>query len=86
MRKFLNKKFLTKFAITFVVSFIVVQILETIIEHYFGVNLHDIPVFGWLGAMVIYGFKFHIICCVLPALYTGYVCRHDKCEHEHCKK
>jgi len=88
MKKYLlkNKKFLIKFSVTFIISFIVVQLLEHAIEYYFGINLHDIPVYGWLGGIIIYGFKYHIICCLIPAIYTGYVCRHKKCDHEQCKK
>ncbi len=87
MKKYIikNKKFLLKFAVTFVISFIVIEIIEHLVEYSFGIDLHSIPVIGWLGYLILYGFKYHILCCLLPAIYTGYVCSHKKCNHEHCK-
>ena len=70
------------FIIYFIFSFIAIEIIERIIEYYFGINI--LLELGWFGIVLLYGFKTHIICCILPALYSGYKCRH-KCKHKHCE-
>jgi hypothetical protein len=55
-----------------------------LLEDIFHVNLSNLK-WGWLGLMILYGFKFHIFCCLLPALFASYKCRHKKCKHEHCE-
>lgn len=78
-----------KFIITFIVSFILFYLLEHLISHIFDINLHTLD-FGfnatWLTLLVIYGFKFHIFCCLIPLIITSYKCRHKKCNHKHCEK
>ena len=55
-----------------------------LLEDILHVNLSNLK-WGWLGLMILYGFKFHIFCCLLPALFASYKCRHKKCKHEHCE-
>lgn len=77
-----------KFLIYFVISFIVFYIAEHSISYYFGIDLDNLELgwLGWFGIVIFYGFKFHIICCLLPFLFSAYKCRHKKCEHDHCSK
>lgn len=75
-----------KFLITFALSFIGFYIIEHIISVMFGVDLNTLN-YGWLGyagIVLFYGFKFHIICCLVPLIFTAYKCRHKKCKHEYC--
>lgn len=81
-----KKLYLKKFLITFLLSLIGFYILETLISILFGIDMDNLDLgwLGWLGFVIVYGFKTHIICCVLPFLFTTYKCRHTKCEHKHC--
>lgn len=76
-----------KFLITFVLSFIAFYLLEHLVSYVFDIDVDNLEVgwLGWLGFIILYGFKFHIFCCLIPLLFTTYKCRHKKCEHEHCK-
>jgi hypothetical protein len=78
-----NKKTIIKFLWIFLVSFIATELLEYILNQYFFIDLKMMTL-GWFGLMVFYGFKYHIICCLFPAIWAGYKCRHKKCEHEYC--
>lgn len=78
-----------KFIITFVLSFIAFFILEHLISYFFGIDLDNLELgwLGWLGVVIFFGFKYHILCCLIPLIWTTYKCKHNnKCKHEHCKK
>jgi len=77
-----------RFLITFVLSFIGFYLIELCLNKFFGIDMDNLNLgwLGWLGLMIVYGFKYHILCCLLPLLYTSYVCSHKKCKHEHCEK
>ena len=78
-----NKKTIIKFLWIFLISFIATELLEYILNQYFFIDFKMMTL-GWFGLMVFYGFKYHIICCLFPAIWAGYKCRHKKCEHEYC--
>ena len=78
-----NKKTIIKFLWIFLISFIATELLEYILNQYFFIDFKMMTL-GWFGLMVFYGFKYHIICCLFPAIWVGYKCRHKKCEHEYC--
>jgi len=78
-----NKKVILKFILIFLVSFIVTELVEHILNQYFFIDLKMMTL-GWFGLMIFYGFKYHIICCLFPAIWAGYKCRHKSCEHEYC--
>lgn len=78
-----NKKSIWKFIIIFILSFLLVEGIELALDSFFHFNPHNLK-WGWLGFIVIYGFKYHIFCCLLPGIWATYQCRH-KCKHEHCK-
>lgn len=78
-----NKKSIIKFIIIFILTFILLEIVEFLISYFFDVNVKNLK-WGWLGIMIVYGFKYHIICCLVPAIWASYKCRHKKCKHEHC--
>lgn len=80
---FKNKKSILRFLYFFTLSFIFFQLVEMSIHHFLGVDLHNLK-WGWIGLMIVYGFKYHIFCCLLPAIWAGYKCRHKNCKHEHC--
>lgn len=81
----INKKSIIKFIYIFIISFLVMEGIEFLIENIFNIRINELK-YGWLAFIIIYGFKFHIFCCLLPAVFASYKCRHKKCEHEHCKK
>jgi len=78
-----NKKSIIKFIIIFILTFILLEIVEFLISYFFDVNVKNLK-WGWLGIMIVYGFKYHIICCLVPIIWAAYKCRHKKCKHEHC--
>ena len=71
------------FIFFFFFAYVVVEAIETLIEHFFGVNPKATGV-GILVLVIMYGFKFHIFCCLFPGLYATYRIKHKKCTHEHC--
>jgi len=75
-----------KFIITFVLSFITFWLLEHAISYLFDLDNLQIGWLGWLGIMIVYGFKYHILCCLVPLIWTTYKCKHKKCRHDHCSK
>ena len=79
-----NKKNILRFSIIFIISFIFFEILEHSIEYIFDIDFHNLE-WGWAGFIIVYGFKYHIFCCLLPAIWAGYKCRHKNCEHEYCE-
>jgi hypothetical protein len=80
----MKRKSIIKFIIIFILSFIVMEGIERLLENIFHIDLNNLK-WGWLGLMILYGFKFHIFCCLLPAIFASYKCRHKKCKHEHCE-
>ena len=80
-----NKRNILRFIVVFVISFIVIEAIELILDKFFGINLSKLE-WGWIGFIIIYGFKYHIFCCLFPAIWAGYICRHKKCNHTHCNK
>lgn len=79
-----NKKTVLKFIIIFILSFLVLEGVEFLLSHFFGFNIHQYGKLGWLGIMILYGFKYHILCCLIPAIWATYKCRHKKCDHDYC--
>jgi hypothetical protein len=79
-----NKKSIIKFITIFILTFLLMEAVEFTIENLFNINLSELK-WGWLGFIIIYAFKYHIFCCLIPALWAGYKCRHKNCEHEHCE-
>jgi hypothetical protein len=76
---------LLKFVSVAVISFLITEIFEHfLLKHiHFGwLNLK----MGWLVMVILYGFKYHVICCLLPIFWIAYKCRHKKCKHPHCEK
>ena len=73
-----------KFIIIFIMSFIITELSEYLLDVYFGIDFKFLT-WGWLGLMLMYGFKYHIICCLVPAIWAGYKCRHKSCKHEYCR-
>jgi len=80
-----NEKVILKFILIFLISFIVTELAEYILNQYFWFDFRMMTL-GWFGVMVLYGFKYHIICCFVPAIWAGYKCRHKSCEHEYCNE
>lgn len=66
---------------------ILMEILEHSIQYFYHIDIPQLK-YGWIAFMLIYGFKFHIFCCILPFLYTTYKCVGHKriCKHKHCGK
>lgn len=75
-----------KFILTFIISFIIFYVIEHLVSYLFNINIDNLELgwLGWLGFIILYGFKFHIFCCLIPLIFTSYKCRHKKCKHEHC--
>jgi len=80
----MNMKSVKSFIITLVLSILLFEGIEHLLEELFNINLnHYLSGFG-LGAVVLWGFKLHIICCVVPAAFSALVA-HRKQEHcDHC--
>ena len=79
-----NKKVVIKFIIIFILTFLLMEGIELSIKHFFNIDLQELK-WGWIGFIIVYGFKYHIFCCLVPAIWAGYKCRHKKCEHEYCE-
>jgi len=79
-----NKKTILRFLFFFIIGFIVIWFIEFLLHKFFNIDIHNLE-FGWIGLIIVYGFKYHIFCCLLPAIWAGYKCKHKSCEHEQCK-
>jgi hypothetical protein len=79
-----NKKVVIKFIIIFILTFLLMEGIELSIKHFFNIDLQELK-WGWIGFIIVYGFKYHIFCCLVPAIWAGYKCRHKKCEHDYCE-
>jgi hypothetical protein len=72
--------------LTFIISFLVFEGIERILDEWFAIDLSN-----WLAAIaplaiLVCGFKFHVFCCVIPALFATYKCTRAKsncCQHSH---
>jgi hypothetical protein len=81
-----QRKQIARFAMVSVLSFIAIEAIERGLSHFLGIEMDNIGVgAGWLLLVVGYGFKTHIICCIVPMLWAAYRCRHRGCDHDHCK-
>lgn len=76
---------LVNFLVITLLSFFLFEAIEHLIFEEFNIDLAGIKI-GWLAIILIYGFKYHIICCLVPLIWATYQCRHKKCDHEHCDK
>jgi len=75
VREFSRIFFQKKFWIALVLSILLFQGLETFLEEVFGLNLdHYLAFGGGIGFVIIYGFKFHILCCLIPTLMATLLC------------
>jgi hypothetical protein len=77
-------RFIWNFIKVFIISFVIMETIEYLINKYFNINLHQLK-WGWLGFIIFYGFKYHVLCCIIPAIYSSYKCKHkNKCKHDYC--
>lgn len=85
MKNFLikNKKRILKFLLYFIIGLIIFESIEFLIHEFLGIDLHNLR-WGWIGLLIVYGFKYHIFCCLFPALWAGYKCKQEKCKK--CEK
>lgn len=74
--KIILKKFFSKeFVITFVLTYFLFEGLESVLHEWFEIDLHHLLSFGGgLGFLVLYGFKFHILCCIIPTTIATVSC------------
>lgn len=81
-----NKKAIIRFIVVFIISFLVLELTEMVIEKVFDIDLHNLEI-AWLGGMLVFLFKSHLLCCFIPAIWASYKCHHKEkkeCNHEHC--
>jgi hypothetical protein len=76
-------KTIVKFLTIFIIGFLLTELIEYLLFDTFRVNSKFLTL-SWFGLMIFYGFKYHIICCLVPAIWAGYKCRHKSCDHEYC--
>ncbi len=77
-----------KFVAWFFATYFVVELIELSLAAAFPNASRFMNDSKWLAMIlfvVIYLFKFHILCCVVPFLVATYRCRHKKCHHDHCE-
>lgn len=83
MKIWFNWKKLLKHSIIFIFTFLIVHYVMDHLgfEDYLLANYGTA---GIVGLLLIYGFKYHIICCGVPLVLTWLAdCKcHHKCEHK----
>jgi hypothetical protein len=77
------KHTLIKFILIFIASLLATETFEWVMQKFFNLDFRFLDL-GWFGLMIFYGFKYHIVCCLVPAIWAGYKCTHKSCEHEYC--
>lgn len=80
--KSIKLKTILKFALWFIITWFAIEG----VEHLLGIDEVEVTGAGLLMFVIIYGFKFHIWCCVAPFMVGMYKCKHKKCHHEHCEQ
>ena len=78
--------FTKQFLITLVISFLVFEGVEHLVHELFHIDLEHTLALGGLGVWVVLGFKFHVLCCAIPALGSALYCtykNHRHCRHNH---
>ena len=81
-----NKKAILRFILVFIISLLIFELVEFSIEKVFNIDLHNLEI-AWLGGIIVFLFKSHILCCLVPAIWTSYKCKHKEkkeCKHDHC--
>jgi len=81
-------KMVIRFLIFFAISFLLIEGIEHILHEVFDIHMNGWFSWGGLGVIILFGFKFHMICCVIPSIIAAILCikkRHKHCDHDHCK-
>jgi len=70
--------------IILIISFLAFEGIEHLLHEFFNIDLEHLLAFGGVGTVILFGFKFHIFCCAIPATIAAFLCarkKHDHCEH-----
>ena len=72
--------------VTFLITLLLFEGMEHILDSFFGIDLEHYLTFGGLGFIALWGFKFHIICCIVPAGVTAFLSHRknhqcNECDH-----
>jgi len=73
------------FILTLIISFLAFEGIEHLLHEFFDIDLEHILAFGGVGTVMLFGFKFHIFCCAIPATFAAFMCarkKHDHCDHK----
>jgi len=73
------------FIIILIISFLAFEGIEHLLHELFDIDLEHLLAFGGVGTVVLFGFKFHIFCCAIPATFAAFMCarkKHDHCDHK----
>jgi hypothetical protein len=70
-----------RFLGVFAVSFLALEGLEHLLHEWFEWDLKHRLSFGGVGVVIIYGLKFHVFCCVVPALLSALACIRKRGRH-----
>lgn len=79
-----KRKGIIRFLTIFILTFILMEVIEFCLNYFFGFDISKLK-WGWIGFGIIWGFKYHIFCCLIPTIWAGYKCSHKKCEHDYCE-
>jgi hypothetical protein len=77
------KKFF-HFIFVLAVSILAFRGLDAYLHDWFGLCIEGLLTFGGVGVVLIFGFKFHVFCCLIPAAISSFICVKKKHNHEHC--
>lgn len=82
----MKKLFTLRFLIILIASFVIFEAVEHLLEHLVGLDLANFLSLGGVGVVIFAGFKFHIICCAIPALCATVYCTYKNNKYCQCNK
>lgn len=74
------------FIITFVISLLIFEGIEHLLLDLFNIDLESYLTIGGLGFIILWGFKFHIICCIIPAGVAAFMSHRERHSCDQCNK
>lgn len=84
----MTKKVLN-FLLILVVTSLIFEGIEHLLHEFWDIHLDHYLTFGGVGFVVLWGFKFHVFCCLIPAAITTLICiktNKECCDHNHTEE
>lgn len=82
----MKKLFTKQFILSLLASYLLFEGIEHILLEMFQIDLGHILSLGGIFTILLFGIKYHILCCILPAVGSAAYCTYKSkrhCNHKH---